>query len=56
MFMTVLGKLMALFPYRRGKKNVGGTTYHTHSCIRMWWRGGEGGVKAAVFFFFYITT
>lgn len=56
MFVTALGKLMAPFPHRRGKKNVGGTTYHTHSCIWMWWWGGEGGVRALGFFFFYITT
>lgn len=58
MFVTALGKLMAPFLHRRGeiKKNVGGSTYHTHSCIWRWWWGGEGWVRVPGFFFFYITT
>lgn len=42
MFVTALGKLMAPFPRRRGKKkeekinNVGGT-YHTKSYFWTWW-------------------
>lgn len=58
-FMTALGKLMALFPYRGKKKKTKKMweVQHTiHTSIWMWWPGKEGEVRALGFFFFYIAT
>lgn len=53
--MTALGKLMALFPYRGGG-DVGGTTYHTHSCTSDVVVRGKMGSGFLFFFFFSFST